>query len=130
MIKRRVKFLAAAGASAVLSLTSAITGLAATGWVNNGNNWQYYKADGTVAANQWVKSGEYWYWIEASGVMGTNMWINNQNQWYYVGEDGASVKGWRQINGKWYFFFNDFTMATNTMIDSYKVGKDGAWVES
>lgn len=128
-MKKQVRFLAAATASVVLSLSSAITGLAATGWVNNGNTWHYYKADGSLATNQWVKSGERWYWIQTNGVMGTNMWINNQDKWYYVGEDGASTKGWKAINGKWYFFYDDFTMATSTMVDSYRIGKDGAMVE-
>ncbi len=129
-MKKQTKFLMAATASMVLALSSAFTGLAATGWVNNGTNWQYYSSNGTLASNQWVISGGRWYWIEASGVMGTNMWINNQDKWYYVGEDGASVKGWKEINGKWYFFYDDFTMATNTMVDSYKVGKDGAMIEN
>ena len=27
------------------------------------------------------------------------------SKWYYAGADGALVKGWKQIGGKWYYFF-------------------------
>lgn len=129
-MKKQTKFLMAATASMVMSLSTVFTGMAATGWVDNGTNWVYYSTDGTLASNQWVKSGDYMYWIQPNGVMGTNMWINNNEKWYYMGEDGASVKGWKEINGKWYFFYDDFTMAASTMVDSYRVGRDGAWVQN
>ena len=126
---KKSRFLAVTAASLMLTVASAVTSLAATGWQAEGNNWRYYKADGSAAVNQWVKSGDYWYWIGSNGIMGTNMWINNQEKWYYVGEDGASVKKWKQISGKWYFFYDDFTMASNTTIDSYRLGKTGAMIE-
>lgn len=128
-MKKRSRIFAAVTASVVLTLSSAITGLAATGWVQSGNNWNYYKADGSMATNQWVKSGERLFWIEPNGVMATNKWVNNQDKWYFVDEAGASALGWKEINGKHYFFYDDFTMAVDTTIDSYKVGKDGAWVK-
>ena len=34
--------------------------------------------------------------------------------------------GWKQINGKWYYFYKDGSMAVNTKIDDYEVGSDGA----
>lgn len=128
-MKKSVKVLLATTAATVFALSSAVTGLAATGWVQNGSNWQYYSADGTMASNRWVISGDYWYWIGDNGVMATNKWINNQDKWYFVDENGASAKGWKAINGKWYFFYDDFTMAVNTTVDSSRVGKDGAMIE-
>ena len=32
---------------------------------------------------------------------------------------------WRQIGSKWYYFYADGSMATNTEIDGYRVGPDG-----
>lgn len=37
--------------------------------------------------------------------------------------------GWLQIDGKWYYFFADGTMAVNTEIDGYKIGLDGAMAD-
>ena len=34
--------------------------------------------------------------------------------------------GWRQIGGKWYYFYADGSMAANTEIDGYQIGPDGA----
>ena len=34
--------------------------------------------------------------------------------------------GWKQIDGKWYYFYTDGTMAVNTTIDGYAIGSDGA----
>ena len=34
--------------------------------------------------------------------------------------------GWKQIDGKWYYFYADGSMAVNTTIGSYQVGADGA----
>lgn len=34
--------------------------------------------------------------------------------------------GWKQISGKWYYFYADGSMAVSTKVDGYKVGTDGA----
>jgi hypothetical protein len=34
--------------------------------------------------------------------------------------------GWKQIDGKWYYFHSDGSMAVNTTIDGYTIGSDGA----
>lgn len=132
-MKKQCKVLAALTAAMALTISSAVTGLAATGWVQNGGNWSYYNGDGSQATNQWVIDNGRWYWIEPNGVMACNKWINNPvnhvDKWYYVGPDGASVRSWYQIGGKWYFFYDDFTMASDTMVDSYRLGKDGAMLE-
>lgn len=37
-----------------------------------------------------------------------------------------TTRGWVQINEKWYYFYPDGKLATNTTIDGYIVGEDGA----
>ncbi|MDC9317165.1 hypothetical protein [Clostridioides difficile] len=37
--------------------------------------------------------------------------------------------GWVQLSGNWYYLYSDGTMASNTTIDSYKLGSDGAWIK-
>lgn len=92
----------------VFFLIVTVPAYAKTGWVYNGSAWNYYSADGTLAQDQWLKDGKTWYWFDASG---------------------CAVTGWQQINGKWYYFFEDHTMAVSQYINSYYVGKDGAWIQ-
>lgn len=53
---------------------------------------------------------------------------NNVGWWYTEGHSWAT--GWRQINGKWYYFDKQGYMARNTLIDGYYVNSNGEWVSS
>ena len=55
-------------------------------------------------------------------------WLNdsNGNTYYMDKTDGNMSRGWKQIDGKWYYFYTDGTMAANTTIDGYTIGSDGA----
>ena len=37
------------------------------------------------------------------------------------------VTGWKQLQGKWYYFHGDGTMAASEWISGYWLGKNGAW---
>ena len=124
-----------------LMLAILLTGLtvsasaATTGWQKEGDNWYYYKADGTMAAEEWVQTGGKWYYLDddgvmlandivswkdkwyaldASGAMVTKNWFSRNivlatktyTEWYYAGADGALATGWKQIGKKWYYFFD------------------------
>ena len=44
--------------------------------------------------------------------------------------EGQMVKGWRMINGDWYYFGLDGVMLINTITpDGYLVGADGKWIK-
>ncbi|MBA8969044.1 glucan-binding YG repeat protein [Clostridium butyricum] len=56
-------------------------------------------------------------------------WIKDNNKWYYLNESGdMQYSGWKKINGKWYYFYNNGEMASNTVINGYKVNADGEWI--
>ncbi len=123
-------------------------GVMKTGWVNpSGNNW-FFLSDSGEMLTGWVQPGPLdWYYMDGSGYMqrgwifvngrwyylGTDGkmqrgWVHLDGKWYYLGQnpDGAMMQGWVQISGAWYYFYNDGTMAVNTMIDGWHIGSNGA----
>lgn len=54
-----------------------------------------------------------------------NGWSRNDSgQWVYH-LNGMALIGWQYIGGKWYYFYPDGTMASDTEVDGYRVGADG-----
>lgn len=53
-------------------------------------------------------------------------WLNLNDKWYYTDSTGAMAVGWYQISpSEWYYFYEDGSMAVNTVIDGYMIGGDG-----
>jgi FOG: Glucan-binding domain (YG repeat) len=78
------------------------------GWAKAADGtWSYNKADGTKATG-WLKDGSAWYYLNASGGMQTG-WLNDNGSWYYLNASGA--------------------MLSNTTIDGYLLGANGAWIK-
>ena len=108
------------------------------GWAKAGNAWYYYN-NGSLVVNKWVGN----YWLGSDGRMVTNAWVDNGR--YYVGNDGAWVKGARNIttvksgwvkeSNTWYYYNTDGTLARNKWAGNYWLGSDGrmatnAWVDN
>ena len=53
-------------------------------------------------------------------------WVERPDGWYYTNNEGIMQTGWQTINGKKYYFYSSGLMATNTVINGYKIGADGA----
>ena len=70
---------------------------AANGWQqNDSGQWNYYRNREPVKG--WLSEDQKWYWLDkVTGMM-------------FAG-------GWKQIDGKWYYFYADGTMAVNTASD-------------
>ena len=79
---------------------------AANGWQQNGSGqWSYYRNGEPVKG--WLSDDQKWYWLDKATRM------------MFAG-------GWKQIDGKWHYFYPDGAMAVNTTIDGYTIGSDGA----
>ena len=78
----------------------------ANGWQqNDSGQWSYYRNGKPVKGR--LSDDQKWYWLDkVTGIM-------------FAGD-------WKQIDGKWYYFYTDGTMAVNTTIDGYTIGSDGA----
>lgn len=48
--------------------------------------------------------------------------------WYSEGDSYAT--GWREIDGKWYYFDTDGYMVKDKVIDGYYIDKNGNWVQN
>ncbi|MBN1068544.1 N-acetylmuramoyl-L-alanine amidase family protein [Clostridium botulinum] len=116
------------------------------GWntLNNGN-WQYVLGGNRVTG--WNFINGRWYWMDSFGMMQKG-WVNPNGSWYYLNYNGDMVTGWQNINGKWYYLREDGKMLTgwvddrgtwyyldysgamvsNTTVNGYRLGSNGAWI--
>ncbi|MGG1340273.1 cell wall-binding protein [Bacillus toyonensis] len=47
---------------------------------------------------------------DSSGNVIKNSWVNVSDVYYYAGSDGFLLKGWKEIEGKTYYFKDDYSM--------------------
>ena len=83
--------------------------------------WYFFDKSGRmVTGARWIKYDWAWIYLTDSGVLACNCWKNLGGKWYYFGSDGYrgtnvevySFDGFRQINGKMYYFDKNTAMAT------------------
>lgn len=98
-----------------------------TGWLKWGNKWYYLDQQTGAMKTGWILSGGSWYFLGANGAMATG-WLSWNGDWYYLNNSGKMVTGWLNWNGKWYYLKSNGAMAKNTIIQGYKIGKNGAWI--
>lgn len=77
-----------------------------------------FTSQGTIGTAYNVQTSDTGYWTQ----FGTS-------NWYYVDANQNFVVGWKQIDGKWYYFDNEGKMVKNTTINGYKIGADGVWIQ-
>ena len=83
------------------------SGVLQTGWVKDGNRWRYY--DGAKAHKGWL-----------------HLKTDGEEKIYYLNKEGLLESGkWVKIDGKWYYFYPDGTLAVNTQIDGYEIDSKG-----
>lgn len=80
-------------------------------------------------AQGWAKNdaGEYLYYQDGRKLTGfRELAANGSIHTFYFTKDGILTAGkWLQIDGKWYYFNADGTLAKNTVIDGYQVDEKG-----
>ncbi|EKQ57478.1 MULTISPECIES: starch-binding protein [unclassified Clostridium] len=121
-----VSFTASKGSDYVLS-EKPITGAVTEGWnkITDGN-WIYVKDENNVAG--WIYDGGNWYLTNESGIMQKGWSKDRNGKWYYLNSAGAMQTGWLNDNGTWYYLSTSGDMLSDTTIDGYTLGVDGAWI--
>lgn len=71
-----------------------------------------------------IKSNGQSSTISVTGVSAS--WKHDDKGWRYT-EGNTWAKGWRHIDGKWYYFYDTGYMASNTTIGGYYFSSSGAW---
>lgn len=119
------------------------SGAMQTSWYDDGSSWYWFGSDGAMATG-WRSIAGSWYCFDNSGSMLTG-WKQSAGSWCYLDGSGAMVTGWLNENDSWYcfddsgvmkancwmgdyYFLSNGAMATNTVIDGYRIGPDGKWI--
>lgn len=93
--------------------------------VNNANN-AFNEVNNLVKG--WKNDNGIWYYFEDNGNKATG-WKQVDGTWYYLDTDGKMKTGWvKDTNGKWYYLQASGAMAKSTMVDGYRLGADGSWI--
>lgn len=93
----------------------------AQGWAVNDDGQYIYYEDGKAVTG--------WFDIDGGDVMKPGRIDADGGDGmkrYYFTEDGIMVSGkWLELDGKWYYFNTDGTLAVSTKVDGYEVDEDG-----
>ncbi len=107
-------------------------------WTYDGKDtvdtWFHLGSDGKMDTGWFKDTDGSWYFLcngtnyGALGVMETG-WKYLDGKWYFLKDNGVMATGWQKSNGKWYYLYSDGSMASDTVVDGYTVGSDGAWIQ-
>ncbi|EKQ56491.1 MULTISPECIES: glycosyl hydrolase [unclassified Clostridium] len=96
------------------------------GWQLVNGTW-YFMAPTGVMQTGWQQVNDNWYLMASTGAMQAG-WQQVNGKWYLLASSGAMQTGWQEVDGKWYYLYADGSMASDTVIDGYRVDSSGAWV--
>ena len=112
-----------------VSYTSFAQGAAS--WKQENGTWKYYDGADNLLKS-WVKIGDVWYYLDPiTGVMKTSWFMDTNGKWYFLStaEDasqGQMLKSWQVIDEYDYFFYEDGSLAVDTVTpDGFKVNSEG-----
>ena len=90
-------------ASIITPRTHAAKRRSRSGWQTNGKKYWYVAEDGTIPKNTFIKIKKKQYYVNAKGYRVTG-WKNIDGKYYYFDKKtGAMKKGWLKVNGKKYY---------------------------
>ena len=108
------------------------SGTMTTGWHKDKSDgkWYHLGNSGAMTTGWYKDTNGKWYHLGNSGAMTTGWYKDTNGKWYHLGNSGTMTTGWyKDTNGKWYYLNSDGSMASNTTIDGFKIGADGAWIK-
>ena len=119
---------------------SSTTGKMHTGWIWDKGKWYYCGWDGSVCRDGWypvtpassggvIQLGNWngFRYFGADGAMATG-WVTIDHVRQYFDGDGSPYTGWLLWKNEWYYI-KQGKMLTNTSVDGFYLGKNGAWIQ-
>ena len=81
-----------------------------SGWLLDGEEWYYL--DPYMLRNELLELGGKWYYLQPDGRMARSGWVERDhdawgelvNERFYAESDGTLALGWREFDGKRYYF--------------------------
>ncbi|NFG63296.1 N-acetylmuramoyl-L-alanine amidase family protein [Clostridium sp. CMCC3677] len=97
-----------------------------TGWNIINGRWYFMDYTGMMQRG-WINPNGSWYYLNYNGDMATG-WQNIKGSWYYLRDDGKMLTGWVDDRGTWYYLDYSGAMVSNTTVNGYRLGSNGAWI--
>lgn len=74
----------------------------------------------------WVQTEKGQMYIDSNYLPRKGWLTTTQDNKYYFDQNGLRVEGkWLQIDGRWYYFYNDGKMARSTTVGDYEIDENG-----
>ncbi|OOM75644.1 DUF4362 domain-containing protein [Clostridium sp. BL-8] len=80
------------------------------------------------ASAEWKQDNNGWW--NSEGSSWSVGWKEIDGKWYYFDNNGYMKTGWVQDEGKWYYLYDNGALAQNTTIDGYSLDSNGAWIQN
>lgn len=97
------------------------------GWTQVNNNWYMLNKTGDPQTG-WQKDSTGWVYLSPSNAAMQTGWNKQGDTWYKLGPNGYMQTGWVKDNNNWYYMNSDGSMASNTTVNGYTIGSNGAWI--
>jgi FOG: Glucan-binding domain (YG repeat) len=83
----------------------------------------------TGASAEWRQDNSGWWYSEGNSY--AKGWRDINGKTYYFDSNGYMKTGWVQDNyyETWHYFYQDGAMAHGTVIDGYELDEDGTWIK-
>jgi len=97
------------------------------GWAKVDNSWYMVDKTGNPLTG-WQKDSTGWVYLSLTNAAMQTGWKQDGAKWYLLNNNGYMATGWVKTGDKWYYLNSDGAMASNTTLDGYIIGSDGALV--
>ena len=79
------------------------------GWLKDGDTTRYFDGTSGEPYVGWLDLGGRLYWLDdgahqSKGALLTDQWLTTESGEYYLLSDGSAAVGWKEIDGKPYYF--------------------------